>query len=103
MPTSWRLGARWTPVSPRLQIEAVVEHADRQDQLSTRDQLDTQRIPPGGTPGWTVVHLRSEWQVTGRATLSLAVENVTDADYRIHGSGVNEPGRNLVASVAVSL
>ena len=28
--------------------------------------------------------------------LTLALENVTDEDYRIHGSGVNEPGRNLV-------
>jgi len=103
MPTSWRLGARWTPVSPRLQIEAMVEHADRQDELSTRDRLDTQRIPPGGTPGWTVLHLRSEWRATERATLSLAVENLTDEDYRIHGSGVNEPGRNVVASVAINL
>lgn len=102
-PTTWRLGARWTPTSPRLQLEAIVEHADRQDELSTRDQLDTQRIPPGGTPGWTVLHLRSEWRATDRATLSLAVENLTDVDYRIHGSGVNEPGRNVVASLAVSL
>jgi hemoglobin/transferrin/lactoferrin receptor protein len=102
-PTAWRLGARWTPVSPRLQLEAVVEHADRQDELSTRDKLDTQRIPPGGTPDWTVLHLRSEWRATERTTLSLAVENLTDEDYRIHGSGVNEPGRNVVASVAVNL
>ena len=103
MPPSWRLGARWAPWSARLHLEAILEHAERQDELSTRDQLDTQRIPPGGTPGWTVLHLRSEWRVTSRTTLSLAVENLTDEDYRIHGSGVNEPGRNVVASVAVSL
>jgi hemoglobin/transferrin/lactoferrin receptor protein len=24
------------------------------------------------------------------------VENVLDEDYRIHGSGVNEPGRNFI-------
>ena len=103
MPPSWRVGARWTLPSPRLQLEALVEHADLQDDLSTRDTLDTQRIPPGGTPEWTVLHLRSDWRVTDRVTLSLAVENLTDADYRIHGSGVNEPGRNVVASLAMTL
>jgi outer membrane receptor protein involved in Fe transport len=29
-----------------------------------------------------------------------AVENLTDTDYRIHGSGLNEPGRNLILSAA---
>jgi hemoglobin/transferrin/lactoferrin receptor protein len=49
-----------------------------------------------------VLVLRSQWRVTDRATVSLAVENLTDEDYRIHGSGVNEPGRNVIASVAVA-
>jgi hemoglobin/transferrin/lactoferrin receptor protein len=35
--------------------------------------------------------------------LSLALDNITDEDYRIHGSGVNEPGRNLVASINIVL
>jgi hemoglobin/transferrin/lactoferrin receptor protein len=101
-PLAWRLGARWTLPGPRLEIEALVELADEQDKLSSRDIADTQRIPPGGTPSWTVFVLRSQWQVTDRASLSLAVENLTDEDYRVHGSGVNEAGRNVIASVAVS-
>ena len=103
MPTSWRLGVRWTAPEPRLRIEALVEHADMQDQLSSRDKADVQRIPPGGTPGYTVLNLRSEWQVSANLTLSLAVDNLTDEDYRIHGSGVNEPGRNVIVSLAASL
>jgi len=102
-PVAWRIGARWSLPGPRLEIEALVEHADEQDKLSSRDLADTQRIPPGGTPSWTVLSLRSEWRMTSRATLSLALENLTDEDYRIHGSGVNEPGRNVIASVSVSL
>ena len=101
-PLAWRLGARWSLPGPRLEIEALVEHADEQDKLSSRDKADTQRIPPGGTPSWTVLVLRSQWRVTDRATVSLAVENLTDEDYRIHGSGVNEPGGNVIASVAVA-
>ena len=103
MPTSWRVGARWTAPQQRLRLEALVEHADEQDQLSSRDLADTQRIPPGGTPGYTVFGLRSEWQASPHLTLSLAVDNLTDEDYRIHGSGVNEPGRNVIMSLAVTL
>lgn len=103
MPATVRLGARWTAAQPRLRIEAIVEHAEAQDRLSTRDELDTQRIPPGGTPGYTVFHLRSEWQLRPFLTLSLAVENLTDEDYRIHGSGLNEPGRNVVLSMAAGM
>jgi len=103
MPATVRLGARWTAEQPRLRIEALVEHAQEQDQLSTRDELDTQRIPPGGTPGYTVLHLRSEWQLRPFLTLSLAIENLTDEDYRIHGSGLNEPGRNVVLSLAAGM
>jgi hemoglobin/transferrin/lactoferrin receptor protein len=34
--------------------------------------------------------------VTETIDVALAVENLFDEDYRIHGSGVNEPGRNLL-------
>ena len=40
--------------------------------------------------------LRGGLTVCQDLDLTLALENVTDEDYRIHGSGVNEPGRNLV-------
>ena len=103
MPTMWRLGARWTGADEQWRLEALVEHADEQDELSTRDKQDVQRIPPGGTPGYTVVSLRSEWRAAPQLTLSLAIDNLFNQDYRIHGSGLNEPGRNLIASVALQL
>ncbi len=102
MPPSWRAGVRWSSPAQRWRLEGVVEHSNEQDRLSTRDKQDTQRIPPGGTPSFTVLHLRSSWQVADTLVLSLAVENLTDTDYRIHGSGVNEPGRNLIASFSWS-
>jgi len=101
MPATVRLGARWTVPQPRLRIEALVEHAEAQRKLSTRDELDTQRIPPGGTPGYTVINLRSEWEVRPFLLLSLAIDNLTNADYRIHGSGLNEPGRNVLLSLTL--
>ena len=34
--------------------------------------------------------------------LNAAVENITDEDYRIHGSGVNQPGINAIVGGKVS-
>ena len=44
---------------------------------------------------FTLVTLRGGWDVSDRWTLSAALENLFDAEYRIHGSGLNRPGRNL--------
>jgi hemoglobin/transferrin/lactoferrin receptor protein len=103
MPTTWRFGVRWKAEQPWLTVDLLAEHANEQDQLSSRDLADTQRIPPGGTPAYTTLNLRSEWQMRKGLVLSLALDNLTDADYRVHGSGVNEPGRNLIVSVSASI
>jgi len=99
MPLTWHTGLRWTALDGRLWLEGLVSHADKQDDLSTRDANDTQRIPPGGTPDYTVLALRSYYRLSGSLGLSLAMENITDEDYRIHGSGLNEPGRNLMLTM----
>ncbi len=83
----------------------VTEQLDAQvllaDELSSRDRADVQRIPPGGTPGYAIWTVRGGWDLGERRTLSAAVENLTDEDYRIHGSGLNQPGRNFVASMQI--
>ena len=80
--------------------ELSVVHAGDADRLSTRDRADTQRIPPGGTPGYTVAHLRGGLKFGESLELALALENLTGRDYRVHGSGVNEPGRNLLMTLS---
>ena len=79
--------------------QADVEVNDREDRLSFRDESDARRIPPDGTPGWTVVSVRAGYRFNRHAALSLALENITNENYRIHGSGVNEPGRNFVMAL----
>jgi len=92
------LGARWQLDKGRLWFEAVTRMAAKQDRLSPGDELDTQRIPPGGTPGYGVLTLRGGIRVTKDLKLNAAIENVFDKNYRIHGSGQNEPGRNFLLS-----
>lgn len=98
MPTTYLAGLRWAPTH-KYWLEGLVTIASRQDNLSSDDKRDTDRIPPDGTPGYDVYTIRGGWNVTKSFTLSAALENITDEDYRIHGSGQNEPGRNLVMAL----
>ncbi len=99
MPVTVWLGARWQPVDADYWAEGVVGIADKQDKLSSRDQADTDRIPLGGTPGFTTVTVRGGWQISDQFGLSVSLSNILDEDYRVHGSGLNEAGRNVVVSV----
>ena len=99
MPVTLWLGARWQPRQSDFWIEGLLGAADNQDKLSTRDQADTDRIPLGGTPGYSTWTIRGGWRVTDTLNVSASLENVLDKNYRIHGSGLNEPGRNIIVSV----
>jgi hemoglobin/transferrin/lactoferrin receptor protein len=98
MPLSGEVGLRWETANHKVWVEAVTLMADKQDQLSSGDVADTQRIPPGGTPGYGVFTLRGGWRINQHFTLTAACENILDKDYRVHGSGVNEPGRNFIVT-----
>ncbi len=97
MPPTGRIGINWYQNGYWLEVSCNI--AAKADKLSTRDKADTSRIPPGGTPGYTVYNIRSGWDISEDIAISLSVENITDEDYRIHGSGVNEPGRNIILAI----
>ncbi|MBN4060333.1 TonB-dependent receptor [Planctomycetaceae bacterium AH-315-I19] len=102
MPTTGQFGLRWDAPERDLWLEGVLTISARQDKLSSRDISDTQRIPPGGTPGYTVFTVRGGWQVDHNLALTAAIENLTNENYRVHGSGINEPGINFVLGVEYS-
>lgn len=103
MPLTTLLGARWEPPSGRVWAQAEWVHADKASRLSLQNETDTQRIPPGGTPGYDVLNLRAGLRLACDTWLLLSVENLTDENYRVHGSGVNEPGRNFVLGLDLRL
>lgn len=76
--------------------EARVIAAARANRLSAGDRTDNERIPPGGTPSYLVANVSAGWQATEDLSLVLALQNLTDEDYRIHGSGLNEAGFGAV-------
>jgi len=100
-PLSGYLGLEYRHASG-LFLGTEVRAAAKADRLSTRDKSDTQRIPPGGTPGWSVVNFRATYPICESFLLSVGVENLLNQDYRVHGSGQNEPGRNFWLSAVIS-
>ncbi len=101
MPFTSLAGLRWQDSAGRFRAETLVVRAEDADKTSAGDNRDTQRIPPGGTPGYTIWNLQCGWQIDDRTTFELACENITDVDYRVHGSGSNGTGRNFVLGMSV--
>jgi hemoglobin/transferrin/lactoferrin receptor protein len=102
MPLMGNIGIRWVHPEGKFWVEGIINAASKADRLSTRDKADTNRIPPGGTPSYIVPSLRGGWQANEHLQLTLALENLTDTEYRIHGSGVNEPGFHAVMGATVT-
>ncbi len=98
-PLTGLITVKWNAPGDRYWIEGVVRGANNQDRLSPSDEADTQRIPPGGTPGYAVFSLRQGAKINENLGISAAIDNITNEDYRIHGSGQNEPGTSLILSV----
>ena len=79
------------------QIEGWVRFASDQDRLSARDVNDV-RIDPQGTPGWVVIGARLQKEYAQHWRFSIALDNLLDKRFRVHGSGLDAPGRNLTIS-----
>lgn len=104
----WKRGRYW--------VEGVGQFVRDQDRIAAADLTDP-RIPPGGTPGYEVYHFRAGARFAlfraaaplregapekdYDAEVALAIENLLDRDYRVHGSGVNGPGTNAVLTLGL--
>jgi outer membrane receptor protein involved in Fe transport len=82
----------------RWQFESWVRAADTQERLSARDVNDA-RIDPNGTPGWASIGASATWSDDSGWQVTLGADNLTDKEYRTHGSGIDAPGRNLSATI----
>ena len=96
-PLFGRFGLTWSP-NARWDFEGWTLFAAKQDRLSPRDATDA-RINPDGTAGWATLNGRAGWQVNDRLRMQLLLENISDRRYREHGSGLDEPGRNISLSL----
>ncbi len=84
---NWHAGAEWLA-------------AARQDRLAQGD-VDDNRIPEGGTPGWNIFNLNGGYTWKFLAA-DLSFRNILNKDYRYHGSGLNGYGRSIFLTVQVN-
>lgn len=95
-PLNGSLHLRYAP-NERSWYEVYSLFADNQDRLAPGDISDP-RIPPGGTPGYGTLNLKAGFKPAPMHDLIVSLENLTDAKYKSHGSGVYAPGLNLVVT-----
>jgi len=103
LPLTGSVALRWTDASAKYWVEGRVLAATEEDRITAADQAaDNQRIPTHGTPGYIVASLHAGWKVNENLDLTCGVENLTDQDYRNHGSGQNEAGLTGIFGARVS-
>lgn len=99
MPITVNFGARYDVPDSPLWLYGIVTIADDAEFLSSGDRRDTSRVPAGGTPGYAVLNLGGGWDVSENLQLTVTLENITNEDYRVHGSGVNGAGFGAIVSL----
>ena len=101
VPIMWRAGVRWQTLDRRLWAEFLALGHSDYDRLNSADRNDTQRIPANGNPGFCILTVRGGWEITKNFGVNVALENLTDEDYRNAGSGSNEAGFGAVVGATV--
>jgi len=99
-PLTGLMSVRWNIPVRALSLEYLVRWATRQNRLSSRDLRDP-RIPAEGTPGYAVHGIRASAAVSPTLSVSAGLENLTDALYRTHASGVDGAGRHVWLGLSV--
>lgn len=84
-------GSRWW-------VEAYSLFSEDQRRLNSGDVSDI-RIGPNGTPGFVTLSARAGVAVAWLGAITVGLDNVGDARYKWHGSGVERPGRQVVVGV----
>lgn len=97
-PLFGRLSADYSPDPFRFGIDWLA--ADRQERLAQGD-IDDNRIPDGGTPGWNILNINAGyvWKIVD---IEICLNNIFNSDYRYHGSGINGSGRSAVFTLQVT-
>ena len=74
-------------------IRPEVWFASEQTRLAQGDEDDI-RIGKSGTKGWITTNIFTGFDQKNYA-INLSIQNINNADYRTHGSGINGVGRSL--------
>ncbi|MBI4955001.1 MAG: TonB-dependent receptor [Myxococcales bacterium] len=94
--------ALWVEPVRELRLELGAHARLPQRRLNDPVNLEDNRIPEGGTPGFVSLRAEGRFRPVAELTVRLALDNLTDAVILEHGSGFYRPGINGSASVEAS-
>jgi outer membrane receptor protein involved in Fe transport len=97
-PLGGSVQVRWP--NTRWWIAYQLTWATRQNRLAGRDLVDS-RIEPGGTAGYAVHGIRGGVALATGISASFGFENLANALYRAHASGIDAPGRHIWVGMAL--
>jgi len=97
-PVFGRIGLEFSKSNFLLRPE--FQFATAQKRLAAGDISDN-RIDPNGTAAWQILNVFSSYTWKS-LILNLTLQNLGNADYRLHGSGINGVGRSAVLGIKIS-
>ncbi len=101
-------GLRYKHEKRQLSAELSLRWAGPQRRLSSADLRDPRICPAGaigceGTDGYAVLRLQGGLELVKPVRLLLAIDNLTNASYRVHGAGFPAPGISAIAAAQVEV
>ena len=101
-PLNGLLALRWSEAAgPGATLDTAalsLQWAFDQEQLHPEDETDP-RIDPDGTDGWTSWNVDLGGPLSEKVRWNVSFVNIFDDLYRIHGSGIDAPGRSVVLAI----
>lgn len=82
-------------------VRSELIFASKQDRLAQGDK-DDNRIGKNGTAAWQIINIYSGYKYKW-LNINLSAQNLTNKDYRTHGSGINGVGRSLWLTLNVEI
>lgn len=101
-PVQGELGLRYRH-SLELQVQAFTVMRAPQRRLNDPINLEDNRIPEGGTPGYATYHARLQYQPRDGAFIRISLDNLSNELALDHGSGFYRAGFGATASLELDL
>ncbi|TRX66300.1 TonB-dependent receptor domain-containing protein [Carboxylicivirga sp. M1479] len=55
------------------------------------------------SPAWSTLNIKGQYMVGQYTTLTIGIDNITNERYKTYSSGIAAPGRNVIASIRLSI
>jgi iron complex outermembrane receptor protein/hemoglobin/transferrin/lactoferrin receptor protein len=94
-------GGLWFAPGAWLRLDAFAHVRARQSRLNDPTNLEDNRIPEGGTPGYATLHASARAQLSPRVSARLNLDNLTNARVLDHGSGFYRAGFGATAALTL--